>query len=811
MNTMKKMFLGICYLLLTHWSMGQISGKVTDAVTAAPIASATVELDQQTVTLTNESGNFEFKKIRPGNYTVRISSVGYQTVEQTITSGNTVNISLNRLNLFLTPVEIKAIRAADNAPFTKTNLTKKEIEKVNLGQDLPFILSQTPSVVVNSDAGNGVGYTGIRIRGSDATRINLTLNGIPYNDAESQGTFFVNLPDFTSSVNSIQIQRGVGTSSNGAGAFGATINLGTNETNTTPYAEINNSYGSVNTWKHTIKAGSGLINDHFTIDARLSKISSDGFIDRAFSDLKSFYLSGAWLNKNSSVRLNVFSGNEKTYQAWNGVPEAKYRNDKAALETHYFNNVGSLYFTQQDSVNLFTSDPRKYNYFTYSNQTDNYQQDHYQLFVNHAFNNNLTVNTAFFLTRGKGYYEEYKTQHAYSDYGLSDVIVGSDTIGSTDLVRQLWLDNYYYGQIFSVQYKNGSDQLIVGGGWNRYDGKHHGDVIWSAMGGIPKDYRWYQLEAYKTDVNIYAKYQWQLASALQAFADVQYRRVLYNIGGFRNNPTLQVRNTWNFLNPKLGLAYTLRNYQLYASWSHGQKEPNRDDFEAGMNQQPKPEKLHDFELGIEQKSSVYNWGATLYYMLYKDQLVLTGKISDVGSYTRTNVPNSFRMGIELQGGIRLTPWLNVAGNVTFSRNRIKDFTEFYDDYDNGNQKAVPHGTTDIALSPDIVGAGSINILPVKNLEINLPGKYVGRQYLDNTSNKKRSLDAYFVQDARMSYTLRNIGIKEAAVMLQVNNVFNKKYAANGYTYSYQYGSLITENFYFPMAGTNVMVGVNVKL
>ncbi|WP_207510228.1 TonB-dependent receptor [Longitalea luteola] len=810
---MKKMLLGICYLLLTQCLVAQISGKVTDA-SSMPIAAATVELSNGMSTLTNENGFFEFRKIRPGNYTLHVTSVGFQGIDQQVTAGNTIDIKLERVNLFLQPVEIKATRAADKSPFTKNNLSKKDIEKLNLGQDLPFILNQTPSVIVNSDAGNGVGYTGIRVRGSDATRINMTLNGIPYNDAESQGTFFVNLPDFTSSVNSIQVQRGVGTSSNGAAAFGATINLSTNETNTTPYAEVNNSYGSFNTWKHTVKAGSGLINDHFTIDARVSRISSDGYIDRATSSLKSFYLSGAYLNKNTSIRLNVFSGNEKTYQAWNGIPEAKLRNNDSALLAHYYNNLGPgyLYVTPQDSANLFASDPRKYNYFTYANQTDNYQQDHYQLFLNHDFNGRLAVNTAFFLTRGRGYYEEFKPQSSYSDYGLNDLIFGNDTIRSTDLVQQKWLDNYFYGQIFSVQYKEGNNQLIIGGGWNRYDGKHYGKVIWSEKGGIPMDYHWYNTDAYKTDVNAYAKYQVALSENLQGFVDLQYRRVLYYIGGFSKNPTLFLRNTWDFFNPKVGLVYTKNNYQLYASYSQGNKEPNRNDFEAGIDQQPKPEKLHDFELGVERKSSDYNWAATVYYMLYKDQLVLTGKINNVGEYTRTNVPDSYRMGIELQGGIRFTHWLNAVGNITLSKNQIKDFTEYYDDYDNGGQKDTAHGNTDIAFSPAIVASGMLNIIPCANVEISLPAKYAGRQYLDNTSDKRRSLAPYFVQDARISYTLRKALFKETTFIVQVNNVFNKKYEPNGYTYSYQYGgSVITENFYYPMAGTNFMVGLNVKL
>jgi iron complex outermembrane recepter protein len=787
---MKKMILGICYVLISQFVLAQrITGKVTDAANGKAIPFATVELNNVTTVVTNETGIFEFKKLKPGNYTIRISSVGYEQVTQTASAGNsTLEIKMERLNLFLQPVEIRAIRANEKAPFTKNNLTKKDIERLNLGQDLPFLLNETPSVVVNSDAGNGVGYTAIRIRGSDGARINVTLNGIPYNDAESQGSFFVDLPDISSSLNNIQVQRGVGTSSNGAGAFGATINLSTNEVNTKAYGEINNSYGSFNTWKHTVKAGSGLINDHFTIDARVSKISSDGYVDRASSDLKSFYLSAAYLAAKTSIRLNVLSGKERTYQSWYGISEAD-------LKTNRTINYAGM---------EKPGDP-------YNNETDNFQQDHYQLFINHQFSSTLTANTAFFYTKGKGYYEEYKADEPYSKYGLPDFTAGTATITETDLIRQLWLDNNYYGQIFSVQNKTANDQLTIGGGWNRYDGKHYGKVIWAEQ-GIPDGYRWYNLEAYKTDVNTFVKYQHSLTANIDVFGDVQYRRVLYNIGGFRDNPSLLIRNTYNFFNPKVGISYTQNDYQLYASYSLGQKEPNRDDFEAGVTQQPKPEMMHDIEVGAEKKNSEYSIGATLYYMGYRDQLVVTGKINDVGSYTRTNVPNSYRMGIELQGGVRIASWLQTTGNVTLSNNRIRNFTEYYDDYDNGGQKSIDHGTTDIAFSPAVTGALNVTLLPVKDLEVSLLSKYVSRQFLDNTSNKQRSLNPYYVQNARAGYTLRNWLLREVGLVVQVNNVFNKKFEPNGYTYSYQSGgALVTENYYYPMAGINYMIGLNVKL
>jgi iron complex outermembrane receptor protein len=407
--------------------------------------------------------------------------------------------------LLLEPVEVKAIRAGENSPFAKTNLTKKQIEKLNLGQDLPFILNQTPSVVVNSDAGNGVGYTGIRIRGSDASRINVTLNGVPFNDAESQGTFFVDLPDFTSSVGSIQVQRGVGTSSNGAGAFGASVNISTNEVNLKPYVEFNNSYGSFNTWKNTIKVGSGLVSDHFTTDFRLSRINSDGYIDRASSDLTSYYFSTAYLGKKNLLRFNMFSGKEKTYQAWYGVSEAD-------LETNRTINYAGMERPGEP----------------YDNETDNYKQDHYQLFYNQDLTSRLKLNLGLFYIKGKGYYEQYKADQAYSDYGLPEPIYGTDTITNTDLIRQLWLDNDFYGSIFSLHYKNDNSQFTLGGGWNRYEGNHYGDVIWAEK-GLTLPGRWYDLDANKNDLTIYFKQQTKISSLVSFFYDLQYRKVKYDL------------------------------------------------------------------------------------------------------------------------------------------------------------------------------------------------------------------------------------------------------------------------------------------
>ena len=689
----------------------------------------------------------------------------------------------------LSPVEVRAVRANEHAPVTKTNISKKEIEKQNVGQDLPFLLNQIPSVVTNSDAGNGIGYTGIRIRGTDASRINVTLNGIPYNDAESQGTFFVDLPDIASSLSSIQIQRGVGSSSNGAGAFGATINFSTNEVNHKAYAELNNTYGSFNTWKNTLKAGSGLIGHHFTADIRLSNVTSDGYIDRASSRLRSLYFSGAYLDNSNTLRFNIIKGYEKTYQAWYGVSEADL---KAGNRT--INYAG-------------TEKPGE----PYDDETDNYWQDHYQLFYTHHFNSHLDFNTALFFTKGKGYYEEYRADQSYDTYHLPSPIVGTDTINTSDFIRQLWLDNNFYGDIFSLQYRNRKTELTVGGAFTRYEGDHYGKLTWAEHGITGPDI-YYDHDAFKNDFNSYAKLLHAISKNWRMYLDLQYRHVRYDINGFEDNPDLLIKNNYDFFNPKVGLSYSYKEWNGYFSYSIANKEPNRDDFEAGKDQQPRPEHLNDVELGIERRSAKYNWGVTFYYMKYKDQLVLTGKINDVGAYTRTNIPDSYRTGIELQGGLQPTTWFRANANLTLSRNKVQHFEEYIDDYDNGVQKLNNYSTTNIALSPNTTGAATISFFPMKNFEISLLSKYVSEQYLDNTEDEGRKLDPYYVQDARVLYTFRKALLKEVNIILQVNNIFDKKFEPNGYTYNYiSGGELVVNNYYFPMAGTNFMIAVNIKL
>jgi iron complex outermembrane recepter protein len=582
-----------------------------------------------------------------------------------------------------------------------------------------------------------------------------------------------------------------------------------------PYAEFNNSFGSFNSWKNTLKAGSGLIGGHFTVDMRLSRISSNGYIDRATSDLKSAYFSAAYISNKTSLRFNIIMGSEKTYQAWNGVPEAKLYGDNAALRQEYLNNSGfpgATYNTPADSINLFNSKRRTYNYFTYPNQTDNYLQNHYQLFFNQEISSSLHANLAAFLTRGKGYYEEYIYEGFYSDYGIIGPVFGNDTITSTNLIRQRWLSNYFYGGVYSLQYQKKNTDLTLGGGWTEYDGQHYGNIIWSQQGGIQPDYEYYNNPAKKTDFNIYTKWQQQLGKWFTSFIDLQYRHVYYRINGFDITDTDTIINNYNFFNPKAGISFNQGPLQAYLSFARATHEPNHDDYQTGLNQQPVPETVNDLELGLNKKTVVSNWGITAYYMLYKNQLVLTGKINDVGEYTRTNTPRSWRLGLELQGGIKPASWIQVSGNLTLSQNKISNYTSYVDDYDNGGQVSTTYKKTDIAQSPNFIAAATISFYPVSVLEISLPAKFVGSEYLDNSESNQKKISDYYLQQVRIIYSPRIKSTGEINFAFYLNNVFNKKYEATGYTYGYYSGgALINENYLFPQAGTNFIFSVNLAL
>ena len=686
----------------------------------------------------------------------------------------------------LPPLEIKAIRLSEQAPFAKTNISKAQIALNNVGQDLPFLLENTPSVVVHADAGIGVGYTGIRIRGTDATRINFTLNGIPYNDAESMGTFFVNIPDFGSSVNSIQIQRGVGTSTNGAGAFGASVNLMTNEYNPNAYLSLQNTAGSFNSFKNNLVFGSGLINNKFTFDGRVSSIRSDGFIDRANSDLKSFFLSSTYWGEKSSLRLNVFSGKERTYQAWYGVPQELLATNRT------FNPAGT---EKADAP--------------YENQTDNYTQTHYQLFYNEQINTNWKWNTAFFLTTGKGYYEEYKAGVDFADYSID--IKGKINVPA-DLVRRRWLDNNFYGQITALSYVDSLNDLTIGGGWTVYDGLHFGTLPYLSQTFAPANFRYYDNDAIKKERNSYVKWERKLSKQFKSFLDLQYRYVSHQMNGFTRNTDLEIERKFNFFNPKMGLTYQAKNIFYYTSVAVANKEPNRDDFEASATEQPRREQLIDWETGFELKKPKYAINANVYYMNYKDQLVLTGKINDVGAYTRTNVPKSYRAGLELQVKYAFNKKYNTSYSITFSQNKIEEFTEYIDDYDQFTQVAIQHKNTNIALSPSLITNRTFNWKPNDKLSFFWTTKYTSKQFLDNTQNKDRQLDAFFINDLNAHWTILNKTKFTMLLQLYANNVLDVKYAPNGYTFSYIYDrTLTTSNNFYPMAGRNYWISLKIDL
>jgi iron complex outermembrane receptor protein len=714
--------------------------------------------------------------------------------------------------IMLDNVTVSSTRIDHRSAMAYSTLSKSQIADQNLGQDLPYLLNQQPSVVTTSDAGTGVGYTGIRIRGSDATRVNVTINGIPVNDAESQGTYWVDLPDIASSVDNIQIQRGVGSSTNGAGSFGGSLNIQTTKLNPHAYGEYNVAYGSFHTLKNTVNAGTGLLNNKFAVDARLSKITSDGFIDRGSSNLQSYYLSGGYYGKSSILKFITFSGLEETYQAWNGIPEARLKGDAEGMQQYIDRN----YLDEEDAHHLLNSNSRTYNQFTYANQVDHYKQDYYQLHYTQEYNAHWNSHIALHYTKGKGYYEEYKKGEAFSKYGLKDVIIGGGSITTTNLVRRRWLDNDFYGTVFSLNY-NSKKKLsgLIGGAWNQYNGQHFGEVIWAqyASNASPH-HRYYNDTANKTDLTVFIKLNYLIASKLNLFVDLQERNIYYKFLGYnRFLENVQQTASLNFFNPKFGVNYDfLENASVYASYSIGQKEPGRDDYtQSTPGSRPKAEKLYDAEAGYRHFTKKISWGLNLYYMNYQDQLIVTGQINDVGAYIHTNVPKSYRRGVEAEMGFQPLKKLSWNINATYSQNKIVNYNEFIDNYDAGDQLVTSYKTTDIAFSPSVIAGSTVAYEAFKNFKLSFISKYVGKQFLDNTSSETKKLDAFFVNDVRIHYSFKTTWLKEIGLTLAVNNIFNEQYESNGYTYAYiAGGKRITENFYFPQAGINLLGGVCLK-
>ena len=671
----------------------------------------------------------------------------------------------------LDAVLVAAIRVTSKTPVSFSNLDKKEINFRNLGQDIPILMNYLPSVVTTSDAGNGVGYTGIRVRGSDATRVNVTINGIPYNDSESHGTYWVNMPDFASSLENLQLQRGVGTSTNGAGAFGASLNMLTNNYSAVSNGEISNSYGSFNTQKHTIKFSTGLMNDHFEIAGRLSTLKSDGYVNRGAADMKSYFLQGTYVGKTTLIKALAFGGKEKTYQSWNGIDAETLNSDRK------FNSAGM--FTDQFGVARF-----------YDNETDNYQQDHFQLHWNEKVTDKWNTNLALHYTKGKGYYENYKEGADFSSYGLTPIIVGGTAINTTDLIRQKWLDNDFYGTTFSTTYKDEKLDFIFGGGYNKYEGSHFGKVIWSRFASNSElGDHYYDDYAVKTDGTLFAKANFQLTDEISLFGDVQIRNVNYKA----NSPeTGLVHDNFNFFNPKAGLNYDINiKNKLYFSYARANREPNRTDYEGGN---AKPEKLNDFELGWRFASSKTQLNVNGYYMAYKDQLILTGKLDDVGSPIRANSEKSYRLGLEVDATFVLTEQFTIRPNFTLSVNKNKDLAV----------AGTHYGNTQIAYSPGTIAGNIFVYKPIKNLQIFWLQKFVSDQYMNNIELPEAKLVSYFVNDLNIVYEIKPKSIFKSIVFTGlVNNFLDKKYVSNGYMWD-------VYPYYYPQAGVNFLAGMTLK-
>lgn len=683
----------------------------------------------------------------------------------------------------LNDVIVSSVRAKDKNPITFTNVSKQELAPRNLGQDIPILLNYLPSVVTTTDAGNGIGYTYMRVRGADGSRINVTLNGIPFNDSESQGTFFVNLPDFASSLESVQLQRGVGTSTNGAGAFGASLNLQTKSFQEKAYAEISNSVGSFASRKHTLAFGTGLHNN-FEMNARISNIASDGFIDRASSNMFGYFFNANYITEKSQVKFMAFGGKEKTYQAWYGIE------DREKLENDRTFNPAGMYTDASGNVQF------------YDDETDNYWQNHFQLHWAEKWSEKWISNVAFHYTIGKGYFEQYREDENLADYNLP-AFNGNFT---SDLVRKRWLDNDFFGTTFSLNYKTAKTDLLIGGAANRYLGNHFGEVVWT-QNYVPNANRYYDNFGNKDDINFYTKASYNVTNKLNFFTDLQYRMVFYQATSVRFS---DVNDTFRFFNPKAGLDYQLNDKNsFYGYFGIANKEPRRDDYENGS---VKPERLFDYELGWKFNTQKVKVNANAFYMNYKDQLVMTGAFNDVGAPIFTNSGSSYRVGLEVESSIAVSRKLILNPNITLSQNKNRDF------YFQRDGQLQNLGTTNISFSPNFIFGNQIVFLPTKDFQISFLSKFVSEQYMGNIDSEQSILDAYFVNDLNINYEWKlNKGIKSIVFSGLVNNIFNLEYESNGYFYTYDDdwsnpGSTTTieGTGFYPQAGINFLLGVNLK-
>ena len=815
-----RVFLSLSFSLFVHVLFAQmvLTGVVTsqDGI-PIPYAKLAVNNNQKTV-YSNVSGEFTIKGLYPKNDDLFVKATGFAPQEINLSNvdlSRTLRIEMFTQIQTLEAVQVEATRNESIQTSKLLSVGLDPIKRKDFGQDIPILLDVLPSVVTTSDAGAGVGYTGIRIRGADASRINVTINGIPVNDPESHDVYWVNMPDLVGSVESIYVQNGLGGSTNGAGAFGANINIKTADIANKAYGSIDNSVGSFNTWKSSVRAGTGLIDNKFTMEMRLSRILSDGYIDRASSNLKSFYLSGSYAGDNSLLKAIIFSGKERTYQSWYGTPESRINGDIDAMNAYADRN----YLTPDDRDNLLNSG-RTYNYYTYQNEVDNYQQDNYQLHYTKRFRFPLIVNVAGHYTKGRGYYEQFREEDDLSDYDLSNVVLGSDTVTSSDIIRRRWLDNDFVGGVYSLKYNYRNFRFILGGSGNTYIGRHFGELVWARFASQSNIYdTYYDNNARKSEVSNYLKVSFNKNNFI-INGDMQHRYVTYNFGGFDEVSgeiiDLEQNVLYNFFNPKMNLGYYIDDSQLLsASFGIGHREPVRKDFrESSADSRPSAEVLRDVEVAYSIRETKFDVKATMYYMNYKNQLILTGEINDVGGYTRTNVDDSYRMGIELSGSYKPIRNLKFSGALTLSQNKIPSFTEFVDNYDDPNyeQTQIDHLDTDLAFSPNLVGNIGLVYLLGQHFTIDWMTKYVGDQFLDNTSNQNRKIDGYTYSNVAIYYTLEDKICKEISIGFQCNNVFNATYENNGYTWGYiAGGERVVENFYYPQAGRNFMLRLLINI
>lgn len=790
---MKTLFFSICIFVLgfnTHAQKHNLIGEISR--NGNPLLGATVSVKGTAFgTQTNENGMYSLS-LDEGTYILVFSYGNQREIQVFLTEDQTLNVDLGNAKESLEAVFLSPIRVGENSPMTYSNLTHEEIASRNLGQDIPILMNYMPSVVTTSDAGAGVGYTGIRVRGSSA--MNVTINGIPYNDSESQGAFWVNLGDIASSVENLQLQRGVGTSTNGAGAFGSSLNMATQSYRDDAFASIANSYGSFNTHKHTVEIGTGLIDGHWAFSGRLSKIASDGYIDRASTDLKSYFLQGVYQDENTLVKALTFGGKERTYQAWFGINEDSLRTNRT------FNPAGM--YTAEDGTVKF-----------YDNQTDNYQQDHFQLLWNQKFDSFWSTNLAFHYTMGEGYYEEYEENATLTAFGMTPFMANGEQRTTSDLVDRSWLDNDFYGTVFSASYKKDAIDAVIGGSWNRYEGDHYGEVIYTRFASNNDPYAPYYFNTgKKTDQNIFGKLTWAVSEKFTVYGDMQIRGIQYETDGpLSDGSELLIDDSFSFFNPKSGLTYQLNPAnQLYGSFARAHREPNRTDYENG---DPVPEELNDFELGWRFDSGKIKLNTNLYYMRYQNQLVLTGAIDEEGAPIRENSGNSYRLGLEVNAVINLTKDLVLQPGFTLSRNKNLDFVSTFDG------ELVEFGDTDISYSPEIIASNILRYEPVQGLQVGLLSKFVGEQNMSNIETKAAVLESYFVNDFNVQYTWRNAPLfKEIVFTGLINNVFDVEYVSNGFYFnydmenpSYPSGFHTVEGAgYYPQAGINFLMGMTLK-